>query len=107
MLCLIDAISSETNKPIGFVIDLSFGGFCLLSKTSLLPGTRHAVQLRLNIGDEDARCAKVVAECRWNRRSRDPNYNKAGFSFVSIGGDGEDLVRDALRLVSDGDPEPS
>lgn len=107
MLCLVDAISTETNKPIGFVIDLSPGGFCLLSKTSFLPGTRHAVELRLNLGYEGDQCAKIVAECRWNRPSRDPSYNKAGFLFVSIDGDGEDLVQDTLRLISDGDPEAS
>lgn len=104
MLCLVDAVNPETGEPIGFIIDLSAGGFCLLSKTSFLPGSRHPVELRLNAGEDGARCTSAVAECRWSRSSMDPNYNKAGFAFVSIDADGEAIVADALRLVSDSDP---
>jgi hypothetical protein len=105
MLCLVDAISPESDEPIGFIIDLSSGGFCLLSKASYLPGTRHPVQLRMNVDGDKTQTADVVAECRWSRASLDPKYNKAGFAFVEIDADGEALVRDVHRLVSDMEPE--
>jgi len=98
MLCLVDAVDPSTGDAIGFVIDLSTGGFCLLSKERFDPGAHRDVLLRMNL-DGDSQEAHVAVECRWSRPALDPKYNKAGFQFQGLEEDGERLVSDALRLV--------
>ncbi|MBS7661779.1 PilZ domain-containing protein [Pseudomonas lalucatii] len=84
-----------TDKPMGYIGNVSLDGLMLISQLPLLVGARFDLRLKIP-GVEGARCVDFSATCQWCREDVTPGYFDSGFALVAPPAEYVEMV-DALR----------
>jgi hypothetical protein len=84
-----------TDKPMGYIGNVSLDGLLLISQLPLLVGARFDMRLKIP-GHEALHCIDFSATCHWCREDVTPGYFDSGFSLVAPSADYAQMV-DALR----------
>lgn len=85
-----------TDKPMGYIGNLSLDGLMLISQLPMLVGGRFDMCLKIP-GQNALRIIDFSATCQWCREDVTPGSFDSGFALVAPPADYVDLV-DALRL---------
>ncbi|WP_296129486.1 PilZ domain-containing protein [Pseudomonas sp. Ga0074129] len=84
-----------TDKPMGYIGNVSLDGLLLISQLPLLVDARFDMRLKIP-GHETLHYIDFSATCHWCREDVTPGYFDSGFSLVSPPADYAQMV-DALR----------
>jgi hypothetical protein len=85
-----------TDKPMGYIGNLSLDGLMLISQLPMLVGARFDMRIRIPAHDGQIRDIDFYATCQWSREDVTPGTYDSGFSLVAPPGDYVELV-DALK----------
>ena len=84
-----------TDKPMGYIGNVSLDGLLLISQLPLLVGARFDMRLKIP-GHNVVRYIDFSAVCQWSHEDVTPGYYDSGFALVAPPGDYVEMV-DALR----------
>ena len=84
-----------TDKPMGYIGNVSLDGLMLISQLPLLVGARFDMRLKIP-GHDAPRYIDFSATCQWSREDVTPGSYDSGFALVAPPGDYVEMV-DALR----------
>ncbi|WP_439859506.1 PilZ domain-containing protein [Pseudomonas sp. MBLB4136] len=84
-----------TDKPMGYIGNVSLDGLMLISQLPLLVGGRFELRLKIP-GVEGPRFIDFSATCQWSREDVSPGYFDSGFALVAPPAEYVEMV-DALR----------
>jgi hypothetical protein len=84
-----------TDKPMGFIGNVSLDGLLLISQLPLLVGARFDMRLKIP-GHDALRYIDFSAICQWSREDVTPGSYDSGFALVAPPADYVEMV-DALR----------
>ena len=84
-----------TDKPMGYIGNVSLDGLLLISQLPLLVGARFDMRLKIP-GQLEPHFIDFSATCQWSREDVTPGYYDSGFALVAPPADYVEMV-DALR----------
>jgi len=84
-----------TDKPMGYIGNVSLDGLLLISQLPLLVGARFDMRLKIP-GHDAPHYIDFSATCQWSREDVTPGCYDSGFALVAPPGDYVEMV-DALR----------
>jgi hypothetical protein len=85
-----------TDKPMGFIGNVSLDGLLLISQLPLLVGSRFEMRLKIPGHDGKLHFIDFHADCQWCREDVTPGTFDTGFALVAPPADYVQMV-DALR----------
>lgn len=85
-----------TDKPMGFIGNVSLDGLMLVSELPLLVGARFDMSLKIPGKDGQLHCIDFHGTCQWSREDVSPGHYDSGFALVAPPADYVQMV-DALR----------
>ncbi len=85
-----------TDKPMGFIGNVSLDGLMLVSQLPMLVGARFDMRLKIPAQDGKLRFIDFHATCQWSREDVNPGHYDSGFALVAPPADYVQMV-DALR----------
>ena len=85
-----------TDKPMGFIGNVSLDGLLLISQLPLLVGSRFDMRLKIPGQDGKLHFIDFHADCQWCREDINPGNFDSGFALVAPPADYVQMV-DALR----------
>ena len=85
-----------TDKPMGFIGNVSLDGLLLISQLPLLVGSRFDLRLKIPGQDGKLHFIDFHADCQWCREDVTPGTFDTGFALVAPPADYVQMV-DALR----------
>ncbi|WP_375740035.1 PilZ domain-containing protein [Pseudomonas boanensis] len=86
-----------TDKPMGYIGNVSMDGLMLISQLPMLVGGRFEMRLKIPGQDGQLHFIDFCATCQWCREDVNPGHFDSGFSLVAPPGEYADLI-DALRF---------
>lgn len=84
-----------TDKPMGYIGNVSVDGLLLISQLPLLVGARFDMRLKIP-GHDALHCIDFSANCQWSCEDVTPGYYDSGFALVNSPADYVEMVN-ALR----------
>jgi hypothetical protein len=84
-----------TDKPMGYIGNVSLDGLMLISQLPMLVGGRFDLRLKIP-GVQGQRFIDFSATCQWSREDVSPGYFDSGFALVGPPAEYVEMV-DALR----------
>ena len=85
-----------TDKPMGYIGNVSLDGLLLISQLPMLVGARFDMQLKIP-GQEALHLIDFSATCQWSREDVTPGSYDSGFALVAPPAGYVEMV-DALRF---------
>lgn len=85
-----------TDKPIGFLGNVSEDGLMLISQLPMLVGADFELRLKVPAGDGHMHLIDLSACCLWCHEDANPRHYDAGFLLLRSSAEYQQLV-DALR----------
>jgi len=76
----LEVFNSVTDKPIGFLGNVSQDGLMLISQLPIMTGADFELRLKLPSGKERAQDIELQACCLWCHEDATPHHYDAGFS---------------------------
>ena len=99
--CYLEVFNRHTDRPLGYIGNLSLDGLLLISQLPLLVGARFELRLKLpgqkQSQNQSGQFVDFAASCQWCHEDVTPGYYDSGFALVAPPADYLELV-DALRL---------
>ncbi|UTW06886.1 PilZ domain-containing protein [Pseudomonas benzenivorans] len=93
--CYLKVFNRITDKPMGYIGNVSLDGLMLISQLPMLVGGRFDLRLKIP-GVEGPRFIDFSATCQWSREDVSPGYFDSGFALVAPPAEYVEMV-DALR----------
>lgn len=72
-----------TDKPLGFIGNLSETGLMLISRYPMMTGVRFDMRLKIPAQHGELRCVDIGATCLWSREDVTPGSFDSGFVLLS------------------------
>lgn len=85
-----------TDKPMGYIGNVSLDGLLLISQLPMLVGARFDMRLKIP-GQHGLHCIDFSGTCQWSREDVTPSCYDSGFALVAPPADYVEMV-DALRF---------
>ena len=85
-----------TDKPIGYIGDVSPEGLLLVSQLPMLVGARFEFRLKIPAQTGQLHCIDFSGDCKWSREDVNPGHFDSGFALLAPPADYLQLV-DSLR----------
>ena len=85
-----------TDKPIGFLGNVSDGGLMLISQLPMLVNARFDMRLKIPGQDGQVHCIDFFATCQWCREDVTPGSFDSGFVLLAPPSEFVEMI-DALR----------
>lgn len=85
-----------TDKPMGYIGNLSLDGLMLISQLPMLVNARFDMRLKVPSHEGQIRCIDFYATCQWSREDVTPGNFDSGFALVAPPAEYVEMV-DALR----------
>ncbi|MFW9078180.1 PilZ domain-containing protein [Pseudomonas sp. P2757] len=98
--------NSVTDKPIGFLGNVSEDGLMLISQLPMMIGADFNLRLKIPLGDGYQQVVDLSACCLWCHEDATPQHYDAGFSLQRAPPEYEQLV-EALRQYFSFQPLPA
>ncbi len=98
----IEVIDANEERSLGYLVNISLGGFMLLTDQAP-PEVNRLFQLRLR-SDADIpglEGIEVGAECLWTQAVTDSGHHWAGFQIIDLSDEGNTTVRHLLEEWSE------
>lgn len=97
----IRVVDTRDNQPLGYIADISAGGFRLTSEDSMAPESCFTAQLEIPVRTGHHRTLELQVQCKWSRvESRLKRYN-LGFQLTEPSEGFQQLlieIRTSLKL---------
>jgi len=94
--CYLQVHNRITDKPLGFLVNLSSQGMCIISKKRLLTHALFDLTIYLPEPLQDIPKFDIQALSHWCQADVEPNFYDTGFSFTNAP-DNLHVLIDALR----------
>lgn len=88
----LNVFNRFTDKPLGFIGNLSETGLMLISPYSMMIDVRFEMRLKIPGQHGQLRFIDFTAICRWSREDVTPGSFDSGFVFVSPPGDIREMI---------------
>ena len=85
-----------TDKPMGYIGNVSLDGLLLVSQLPLLVGARFEMRLKIPGQDGQLHFIDFHAHCQWSREDVNPGHFDSGFALVAPPAEYVQML-DALR----------
>lgn len=98
--------NSVTDKPIGFIGNVSEDGLMLISQLPMMIGAEFKLRLKIPVGDGCQQVIDLTACCLWCHEDATPQHYDAGFSLFRTPPEYGQLV-EALKQYFSFQPLPA
>jgi len=78
----LKVFNSVTDKPIGFIGNVSEDGLMLISQLPMMVGAEFGLRLKIPIGDGCHQVIDLWACCLWCHEDATPQHFDAGFTLL-------------------------
>ena len=78
--CFLQVFNRLTDKPIGFLGNVSQDGLMLISQLPMMVGVDFELRLKMPGPDASVHVVDLTATCLWSREDINPQYYESGFS---------------------------
>ncbi|GAB6389115.1 PilZ domain-containing protein [Stutzerimonas marianensis] len=92
----LNVFNRYTDKPLGFIGNLSEGGLMLISPYPMMTDVRFDMRLKIPGQHGQLRCVDFSATCLWSREDVTPGSFDSGFALISPPAEIRDMI-DALH----------
>ena len=75
---------AHSNKLIGNIVNISTGGFKVITKNQMEQGKEYLLRINLPEGTYGSKSVEVKASVRWCGKNTDPGLFHSGCNFVQI-----------------------
>ena len=100
LTCFLQVFNRITDKPIGFLGNVSQDGLMLISQLPMMVGVDFELRLKLPEADGSFRPIDITASCLWSREDINPQYYDSGFSVLEASEDYKQLISALLHYFS-------
>ena len=99
LLIYLKCVDSNTGDEIGKIVDITAGGFLLISGSPPEAGDELSCTIRLpSYADFTDKEINAAAVCRWSRAAETPSYFYSGISFKTDDQPREQLISALVDL---------
>ena len=85
-----------TEQYIGHLVDISLGGFMMISESQIIPGSDHHFSIYLP-EDHSQKLFTVKARTCWSKADINPDYFASGFCFIALSLESIKLIQMLIR----------
>jgi len=98
LLYYLKVFDLTTGKHLGHLVEISSGGFKMLSKAPVNPGQELHCRIELpeTVCGHDTFTAKL--HCCWRQKDLNPDYFAAGFKFIGLSLEGIKIIRVLINI---------
>ena len=79
----LNVFNRFTDKPLGFIGNLSETGMMLISRYPMMTNVRFEMRLKIPAQHGEQRCVDQSATCLWTREDVTPGSFDSGFALIS------------------------
>ncbi|MGY2290321.1 PilZ domain-containing protein [Pseudomonas sp. SDO528_S397] len=80
--CFLQVFNRLTDKPIGYLGNVSRDGLMLISQLPMMVGVDFELRLKIPGPDSDVRVIDLKATCLWSHEDINPQHYDSGFSLL-------------------------
>jgi len=89
-----------TDKPIGFLGNVSEDGLMLISQLPLMVGVDFELRLKIPVADDTFHAIDLTATCLWSHEDINPQHYDSGFSVQQAPEEYRQLINVLLHYFS-------
>ena len=86
----------DAEECIGHLVDISLGGFMIISESQVLPGGDHQFRIYLPEGHSQESFTVKARAC-WSKADINPDYFASGFCFITLSLESLKLIKMLIR----------
>ncbi|KAF2410151.1 PilZ domain-containing protein [Pseudomonas antarctica] len=98
--CFLQVFNRLTDKPIGFLGNVSAGGLMLISQLPLMVDVDFELRLKIPGPDGELQTIDLTATCLWSREDINPQHYDSGFNVIQAGEEYGQLITALLNYFS-------
>jgi hypothetical protein len=87
----------DTEQCVGHLVDISLGGFKMLSKSLTIPGSDNHFRISLPEDHPKESFTVKVRNC-WSKTDINPDYFASGFCFIALSLESIKLIKMLIHL---------
>ncbi|WP_019410210.1 PilZ domain-containing protein [Pseudomonas psychrophila] len=100
LTCFLKVFNRFTDKPMGYLGNVSEGGLMLISQLPLLVDADFELRLKLPGADGCVQWVDLTARCLWCREDMTPNFYDSGFILYQPPAEYLKLINDLSQYFS-------
>ena len=100
LTCFLKVFNRFTDKPIGYLGNVSDGGLMLISQLPMLVDANFEFRIKLPGADGEVQFIDLTARCLWCREDLTPHYYDSGFILYQPPAEYSGLISALQRYFS-------
>lgn len=98
--CFLQVFNRLTDKPIGFLGNVSEAGLMLISQLPMMVDVDFELRLKIPKADGDFQGVDITATCLWSHEDINPQHYDSGFSVLEASDEYRQLISALLNYFS-------
>lgn len=98
--CFLQVFNRLTDKPIGFLGNVSENGLMLISQLPMMVNADFELRLKIPNADGTFHAIDLTATCLWSREDINPQHYDSGFNVLQAPDEYGRLIRLLLHYFS-------
>ncbi|ARB28575.1 PilZ domain-containing protein [Pseudomonas tolaasii] len=98
--CFLQVFNRLTDKPIGFLGNVSENGLMLISQLPMMVDAEFELCLKIPGPDGEVQTIDLTATCLWSHEDVNPQHYDSGFSMVQVPDEYRQLIAALLNYFS-------
>ena len=98
--CFLQVFNRLTDKPIGYLGNVSEGGLMLISQLPMMVGVDFELRLKMPLPETSVFVVDLTATCLWSREDINPQHYDSGFSLSQAPAEYGQLINLLLHYFS-------
>lgn len=98
--CYLQVFNRLTDKPIGFLGNVSENGLMLISQLPMMVDVDFELRLKVPGPDGELQAIDLTATCLWSHEDINPQYYDSGFSVIDACEEYGQLITALLNYFS-------
>ena len=98
--CFLQVFNRVTDKPIGFLGNVSESGLMLISQLPMMVDVDFELRLKIPGPTGECQAIDLTATCLWSHEDINPQHYDSGFSVIEAGEEYSQLISALLNYFS-------
>ncbi|MFB3305498.1 MULTISPECIES: PilZ domain-containing protein [unclassified Pseudomonas] len=98
--CFLQVFNRFTDKPIGYLGNVSAKGLMLISHLPLMVDADFELRLKIPDQEGEIQAIDLTATCLWSHEDINPQHYDSGFSVIKASAEYEQLITALLNYFS-------
>ena len=98
--CFLQVFNRHTDKPIGYLGNISSDGLMLVSRLPMMVNADFELRLKIPGPEGDVHAIDFTATCLWSREDINPQHYDSGFTLLQAPDEYGQLIAALLQYFS-------